>query len=454
MDDTGRVAIFWDFEACRPPFLVDGVELVEKIQRIAHTFGEVTLFKTYVDLAKLASSRAPLRSELHACGVSVVDCPRTNRKDVTDKMIAVDMMVFAMDNPAPSTLVLLSGDADFAYPVSILRLRKYHVVVIAPSATDSSTSIKYRASIRLGWERDVLDKSVTSVSVGHGLDIAILPTAKRELDEDGNRPSKRARVLGGSCNPHIPASPEVGLTTAVPRHLQPPMHTASTSMSSMLRADTVASGAGAEQEGDGGSSVAAELSLESMTLISIAQGPAIPVDDNEVSLPVETAHSDEVCRGSVAERAEGELLSGTSLPDAKQEDSIEPGGPADDQPEGSTHHTSTKEAREVPAQFHRLVELLERARMNGDSAQGWSILGRGFAKDPIASKAALQSAGVPKFRKYVHLAEKAGIVKVMRTDAHEPSVCLAPEWHGKVVIEQDPEEVQRADFLRLLEDFL
>ena len=41
------------------------------------------------------------------------------------------MMTHAIDNPAPTTIILMSGDRDFMYAVSVLALRQHRVVVIA-----------------------------------------------------------------------------------------------------------------------------------------------------------------------------------------------------------------------------------------------------------------------------------------------------------------------------------
>jgi len=72
--------------------------------------------------------------------------------------VVVDMMVNAMDNPAPGTVVLITGDRDFAYAASVLRLRRYRVVVIAPS--NHHASIRDQASIVLDWNTDILRNNV------------------------------------------------------------------------------------------------------------------------------------------------------------------------------------------------------------------------------------------------------------------------------------------------------
>ena len=70
--------------------------------------------------------------------------------------ILVDMLTYAIDTPAPATIILISGDRDFVYAVSVLRFRRYNVVVIAPGSAHAS--LKSRASEILDWDHDVLGK--------------------------------------------------------------------------------------------------------------------------------------------------------------------------------------------------------------------------------------------------------------------------------------------------------
>ena len=74
------------------------------------------------------------------------------------------MLAHAVDNPAPSTIVLISGDRDFAYALSILRLRRYHIVLITLS--NAHPSLKAQASLCFNWTSDVLG-TVDPTSVLH-----------------------------------------------------------------------------------------------------------------------------------------------------------------------------------------------------------------------------------------------------------------------------------------------
>lgn len=70
-------------------------------------------------------------------------------------IILVDMLTFAIDNRAPATIVVITGDRDFSYAASTLRLRGYEVIVVLPSIS-SHVSLRMQASILFEWQRDVL----------------------------------------------------------------------------------------------------------------------------------------------------------------------------------------------------------------------------------------------------------------------------------------------------------
>jgi NYN domain len=65
------------------------------------------------------------------------------------------MLAHVIDNAAPSTIVLISGDRDFAYALSILRFRRYRVVLITLS--NAHQSLRAQASISFDWVSEVLE---------------------------------------------------------------------------------------------------------------------------------------------------------------------------------------------------------------------------------------------------------------------------------------------------------
>lgn len=67
----------------------------------------------------------------------------------------VDIMVFIKDNPPPATIILISGDRDFAYLLSTIRWRKYQVVLISNSFM-THESLTAQASAVYDWQSDIL----------------------------------------------------------------------------------------------------------------------------------------------------------------------------------------------------------------------------------------------------------------------------------------------------------
>ena len=72
------------------------------------------------------------------------------------------MLAHAIDHPAPSTIVLISGDRDFAYALSILSLRGYRVILITLS--NAHPSLTEQASLSFDWASDILEPSDPTLS--------------------------------------------------------------------------------------------------------------------------------------------------------------------------------------------------------------------------------------------------------------------------------------------------
>ena len=67
----------------------------------------------------------------------------------------VDIMAFIKDNSPPATIILISGDRDFAYLLSTIRWRKYNVVLVSNSFM-THESLTAQASVVYDWQSDIL----------------------------------------------------------------------------------------------------------------------------------------------------------------------------------------------------------------------------------------------------------------------------------------------------------
>ncbi|KAE9384215.1 hypothetical protein BT96DRAFT_982351 [Gymnopus androsaceus JB14] len=252
MEETGQVAVFWDYENCAAPSSLNGYELVQRIRDVAHEFGSVKLLKAYTELINSTRS-ITLRSELQSSGVSITDCPHNGYKNVADQMIIADMLSFAMDNPTnPSntTIFLISGDRDFAYALSVLRLRRYNVVVMAPSVVHPS--LRAQASRFFEWSISILgvngrddnpSQSARSRPCTCGDVISpSLSTTTSSLSSSGSRSSNNSKddskLLRSPSKSHVSApSPAVMPSSAVPAG-PPPSTSSSSSLSRVPKTES------------------------------------------------------------------------------------------------------------------------------------------------------------------------------------------------------------------------
>ncbi|TFY68934.1 hypothetical protein EVJ58_g724 [Rhodofomes roseus] len=200
MPASESVAVFWDYENCAVPSNVSGSIIANNIRRIAHQYGSVKTFKAYMELPEQSSPKSyALRSELQLCGVSLIDCPHNGGKDVADKMMIVDMMAYAIDTQAPATIILISGDRDFVYAVSVLCLRQYRLIVLAPHAAHAS--LKAQASVVYSWPADVVPEAPSADG------------AKSRSGTIADYFRSRSEPTATRTNRHIPASPPLSPAT-------------------------------------------------------------------------------------------------------------------------------------------------------------------------------------------------------------------------------------------------
>jgi len=106
--------------------------------------------------------------------------------------IIVDMLAHAIDNPAPSTVMIITGDRDFAYAISILKLRRYRVVLV--TLNNAHPSLTSQASLYFDWNTEILDPVAPSAKAMK----AGLPTVDESLDRNSITPSvsHKNQVLG------------------------------------------------------------------------------------------------------------------------------------------------------------------------------------------------------------------------------------------------------------------
>ncbi|KAK4724340.1 hypothetical protein R3W88_027119 [Solanum pinnatisectum] len=147
----GPVAIFWDIENCPVPSNVHPEDVAGNIRMALRVHpvikGLVTMFSAYGDFNAFPRR---LREGCQRTGVKLIDVPN-GRKDAADKAILVDMLVFALDNPQPSSIMLISGDVDFSPALHILGQRGYNAILVIPARVSVSSALCNAGSFVWDW---------------------------------------------------------------------------------------------------------------------------------------------------------------------------------------------------------------------------------------------------------------------------------------------------------------
>ncbi|ONK60278.1 uncharacterized protein A4U43_C08F16440 [Asparagus officinalis] len=147
----GPVAILWDIENCpvpidvRPEDVAGNIRMALRVHPVIN--GAVTLFSAYGDFNAFPRR---LREGCQRTGVKLVDVPN-GRKDAADKAILVDMFLFALDNRPPSSILLISGDVDFAPALHILGQRGYTVILVIPCRVGVATALTNAGRFVWDW---------------------------------------------------------------------------------------------------------------------------------------------------------------------------------------------------------------------------------------------------------------------------------------------------------------
>lgn len=181
----GPMAILWDIENCpvpsdvRPEDVASNIRMTLRVHPVIK--GAVTVFSAYGDFNAFPRR---LREGCQRTGVKLIDVPN-GRKDAADKAILVDMFLFALDNPPPSSIMLISGDVDFAPALHILGQRGYTVILVIPARVDVSSALCNAGRFVWDWP---------SVARGEGF----VPPAKALIPCRGGV-SDFAGILMGCC---------------------------------------------------------------------------------------------------------------------------------------------------------------------------------------------------------------------------------------------------------------
>ena len=172
--------------------------------------GFVGPLQRFVAFGDMALLRPATRRQLSSTGVLLCDVP-SGRKDAADRALLLDLAMWVRDTPPPATLLLITGDRDFAPAAHRMVQLGYTVLLAAPIATASvAPELLSAASRRFDWaslacglvqfeERERARGAVVRMGLsaaagsGEGGDAAVAAAAA-EAQADAARRSAKARA--------------------------------------------------------------------------------------------------------------------------------------------------------------------------------------------------------------------------------------------------------------------
>ncbi|KAK0210566.1 NYN domain-containing protein [Desarmillaria ectypa] len=465
MQVSDRVAIFWDFENCSAPSGASGYDLASSIRNCVQQFGPIKLFKAYVDVSEQSAGQrgSCLRSELQLSGVSMTDTPHMGRKNVADQMIIVDMLAYAFDNPQPSTtIVLITGDRDFAYAVAILRLRQFHVVVISPSVPSPHASLTAHASMCIDWNTAIMQNIGLEASTSQAIppDRTKTESPSTKIDSppaQTESPPCPSNSVSAACPPTQPVN--FGTTdSSQPPQPKPPSVPTNPPKPVPLETNN------RSRSADPICRIQTPDSIDSYTPAPTYTARLSPVT------PIPLQPSDQVPQSSLQLNSNQTYTSSSQTPGVNhlpraqparklsmpvQFPSIAPGYIATSPtmappavsgivPVPATLPSNSAPlyppvqppkiappppCKVVPARFYGLVKLLETHRRNGAPRPFRSIIAVELVQ---LDKAVYKKAGVEKFKQYVALAESEGVVELGGMEGGA-WIGLRTDWYGCVM---------------------
>ncbi|GAB2234531.1 hypothetical protein Drorol1_Dr00003786 [Drosera rotundifolia] len=193
-----KTSVWWDIENCQVPRGCDPHAIAQNISSALKKInyrGPVSV-SAYGDTNRIPWS---VQQALSSTGISLNHVP-AGVKDASDKKILVDMLFWAVDNPAPANYLLISGDRDFSNALHQLRMRRYNILLAQP--LKASTPLLHAAKTVWMWSTLVIGGS---------------PLTKNESNQFVNANNQNAKEPSHthlSENMHMVDKPQIPVTSS------------------------------------------------------------------------------------------------------------------------------------------------------------------------------------------------------------------------------------------------
>lgn len=328
-------------------------------------------------------------------------------------VLLVDMLAYAFDNPA-STIVLITGDRDFAYAFSVLKLRRYRTILV--TLPNAHASLTFQASICFDWYRDVVNSVISNLQAGHHLtDAACISSSLKLATQDQNASAHSVNTRESvDIMQYLRNRPQQRTTSSYPT--QAPGDTCTCILVPTLagRETTIVNNAADDCEPP--FTYSPLIAVDAVTTLSRSSEGSVfePNTRSDINIVEQDYLYDSVPTTSVSSSswsAERATLSSSS------------GGPAE------TWHNHQ---RIIPSNFFPTVYIPLVRSLQTHISQGRSQVLRSQIGGDLKHENVYQEAGVRKFKEYIALAESDGVVLVGGSGEYD-WLSLHPKWR-KVVL--------------------
>ncbi|GAA0154528.1 RNA metabolism protein [Lithospermum erythrorhizon] len=133
---SAKISVWWDIENCQVPKGCEPHSIAQNISSalVKINYGGPVSISAYGDTTRISNT---IQQALNSTGIALNHVP-AGVKDASDKKILVDMLFWAVDNPAPANYLLISGDRDFSNALHQLRMRRYNILLAQPQQASAT----------------------------------------------------------------------------------------------------------------------------------------------------------------------------------------------------------------------------------------------------------------------------------------------------------------------------
>lgn len=211
------LGIFWDVENVAIPRDISGQRAGEMLKKAVSSLGNPLVCNAYFESTgpNMGMSK---RQHLQQCGWNLMDVPHLSKKEVADKVMIVDILLFVLDHADKNcTVCLVSDDTDFSYLLAKLKVYPLvkTVVITKSSLSENWKLLTMFADVSMRWGADIMKVPVVAgerveAPRPPATDINVVaPSPPRAAQQQLSSPNSAKYSVGPLKGPNFPTFPNV-----------------------------------------------------------------------------------------------------------------------------------------------------------------------------------------------------------------------------------------------------